>query len=451
MDLLAVRTLPFLTRRNYYYELLHLIPWSVYAGLVEGQFASVVVAKSFGGSEFLIAVASATPVASLLFSLVWGMLSVGRPKIRLLTFFCLGTLLFGGTIGAVPPSETGAIWFIAQISAAQVLLSGVVTLRSAVWKSNYPKSVRGRITARLQRLRRFVTVPTVLLGAYVCDIDAESYRYVYPIGALVGLIGVLIVQRVRIRGERHELHHRPSDDTDGDLARDIAEPFSLSALLSPGNVIGQMVDVLRADRAFRRYCVAQSLTGIANLMTVSVMAALITRELDLSDYGAFWVSTVLIVALPNLAMLGSIGRWGRMFDSLGVLRMRVANVVCWTGSLGFALVGALVVTESGVIGATHLPVAVGLFAARALLQGVGMGGGQIAWNLGHLHFAEPRRAELYMGVHVSLTGVRGLIAPLVGIWLWHVVGWFVWVIAIVLALMSLFLYAGMAQEEADAR
>jgi len=311
--------------------------------------------------------------------------------------------------------------------------------------------VRGRITARLQRLRRFVTVPTVLLGAYVCDIDAESYRYIYPVGALVGLIGVLIVQRVRIRGERRELSRPTPQDASGELARDIAEPYSLTALLSPGNVIGQMVDVLRSDRPFRRYCVAQSLTGVANLMTISVMAALITRELDLPNRGAFWVSTVLIVALPNLMMLGSIGRWGRMFDSLGVLRMRVANVICWIGSLAFAAAAALVVAGADSIGPTHLPLAVCFFAARALLQGVGVGGGQIAWNLGHLHFAEPSRAEVYMGVHVSLTGLRGLIAPLVGIWLWHVIGSYIWVIAITLALMSLLLYAGMAREEADAR
>ncbi len=447
MDLLAVRSLPFLTRRNYFYEFLHLIPWSIFAGLIEGQFASIVVAESFHGSEFLIAVASATPIAALLFSLVWGMLSLGRPKIRLLTFFCLGTLLLAGTIGAVPPSRHGTIWFITQIAAAQVLLSGVITVRSAVWKSNYPTRVRGQITARLQRLRRFITVPTVLFAAYVCDLDATSYRYLYPIGAVVGLLGVWFLRKVRIRGERRELHGHRQEDANGKLARDIAEPFSLAALMSPGHVIRQMVNVLRDDRHFRRYCIAQSLMGVANIMTIPVMVALITRELDLSSDGAFWISTALIVALPNLVMLGSIGRWGRLFDRLGVLRMRVANVTCWTISLGFALAGTLILEESIAIGPSHLPIAVALFALRALFQGVGLGGGQIAWNLGHLHFAHPKRAELYMGVHVSLTGLRGLIAPLIGVWLWRHIGWGVWIVSIILSLMSCVSYAAMAREE----
>jgi len=452
LDLFSVRTLPYLARRNYYYEFLHLIPWSIFAGLVEGQFASVVVAKSFHAGEFLIAVASATPVASLLFSLVWGMLCIGRPKVRLLTLFCSGTLLLAGGVCAIPQTPTGTLWFIAQIAAAQVLLSGVVTVRSAVWKSNYPKHVRGQITARLQRLRRFITVVTVLIAAKVCDFDASSYRFIYPAGALFGIVGIWMLQRVHIRGERAELRGRRLASTNGEIARDVSEPFALSALLSPGHVWGQMIGVLRDDRDFRQYCIAQSLTGVANLMTMSIIVALVTRELDFHEDWEFWISTALIAALPNLAMLGSIERWGSLFDRLGVLRMRVVNVVCWTVSLAFAMAAALVIVHRDSFGGSYLPLATLLFVMRAMFQGVGLGGGQIAWNIGHLHFASPDRAELYMGVHVSLThvsltGMRGLIAPLGGMWLWRTIGWPVWLIAIAFSLLSLFLYAAMAKAE----
>jgi len=212
----------------------------------------------------------------------------------------------------------------------------------------------------------------------------------------------------------------------------------------------QMIGVLRDDRSFRQYCIAQSMTGIANLMTVSIIVALVTRELDFADDWAFWMSTSLIVALPNLAMLGSIERWGKLFDRLGVLQMRVVNVVCWTISLTFAMLAALVLEHRGAYGGSYLPIATLLFVLRAMFQGVGLGGGQIAWNLGHLHFARRDQAELYMGIHVSLTGMRGLVAPLGGIWLWHAIGWPVWIIAIAFSLVSLFQYAAMAKEEQGA-
>ena len=95
-----------------------------------------------------------------------------------------------------------------------------------------------------------------------------------------------------------------------------------------------------------------------------------------------------------------------------------------------------------------LPLGVALFALRGFLHGASLGGGALAWNLGHLHFAKPEDAEIYMGIHVFLTGVRGLIAPLAGIWLWQQMGWQVWLIAIALCLMSLAMYISMARNEA---
>ena len=93
LDLLGVRTLPFLTRRSYYFEFRHIVFWSMLAGLVEGQFASVVVSKTFHGSDLLIAVAATTPIAARLLSLPWGILCIGRPKVRLLAIFAAGTTL----------------------------------------------------------------------------------------------------------------------------------------------------------------------------------------------------------------------------------------------------------------------------------------------------------------------------------------------------------------------
>ena len=72
MDLFGARSFPFLTRRNYLNEMRYLLPWSLVAALIEGQFGAIVVSKSFGGGELLIAIATATPMASLMFSLFWG-------------------------------------------------------------------------------------------------------------------------------------------------------------------------------------------------------------------------------------------------------------------------------------------------------------------------------------------------------------------------------------------
>jgi len=43
-----------------------------------------------------------------------------------------------------------------------------------------------------------------------------------------------------------------------------------------------------------------------------------------------------------------------------------------------------------------------------------MAGAMLAWDLGHHDFAKRDLATIYMGVHVTLTGVRGAMAPFIG-------------------------------------
>jgi hypothetical protein len=48
-------------------------------------------------------------------------------------------------------------------------------------------------------------------------------------------------------------------------------------------------------------------------------------------------------------------------------------------------------------------------------------GGTLAWQLGHNDFAPKERLSAYMGIHVTLTGVRGAVAPFAGMALY--LGW----------------------------
>jgi hypothetical protein len=53
--------------------------------------------------------------------------------------------------------------------------------------------------------------------------------------------------------------------------------------------------------------------------------------------------------------------------------------------------------------------------------GITNGGGSLAWQLGHNDFAPRDQLSAYMGIHVTLTGVRGAFAPFLGMALY--LGW----------------------------
>ncbi len=80
--------------------------------------------------------------------------------------------------------------------------------------------------------------------------------------------------------------------------------------------------------------------------------------------------------------------------------------------------------------------------AGVVIKGCACGGGALAWNLGHLDFAPEDRASEYMAAHVTLTGLRGLIAPFMGVTLYQLFesiskGSGPWVFAVASALVVL--------------
>ena len=92
---------------------------------------------------------------------------------------------------------------------------------------------------------------------------------------------------------------------------------------------------------------------------------------------------------------------------------------------------------------------IGCIAVSRACEGLGKGGGAIAWNLGHLHFAKTERADVYMGTHVFLTGLRGLTAPFFGTWLYIQTGAFAFAVAVGLAVIGMLVFRRLAKVQGE--
>jgi hypothetical protein len=78
---------------------------------------------------------------------------------------------------------------------------------------------------------------------------------------------------------------------------------------------------------------------------------------------------------------------------------------------------------------------------------MGSAGGVIAWPLGHLAFASDHRANLYLGLHVALTGLRGLLMPIVAFVLNEQIGNWSFAVALALGIGSNLMYRKLLREE----
>ena len=151
----------------------------------------------------------------------------------------------------------------------------------------------------------------------------------------------------------------------------------------------------------------QFVGGLANLIGEVAMARLIIRWTEGLAY-EFAVSITLIVTIPVVVGMLTLPMWARYLDRVHIARFRVRHGLVWIILQALNWIGAML----GSVGLLCLP-----RAASGLMRG----GGMLAWNLGHNDFADRRLVATYMGIHVTLTGVRGLVAAYVAIYLME--GW----------------------------
>lgn len=441
MHLLSVRRLPYMARRNFVVELRYLCLWGLFAGLLEGTVSAVVVSKTFGGSDWLITVVQATPAFANLSSLLWGALLVGRRKLPVFMGLAAACIAVSLSVGATPHSSAGGWIFALQIALSRVFISGVVNAQAALWKRNYPKTHRGRITAALQLVRTLMSLPVILGGGLLFDWDDSAYRWFYPAMACLGAASLLVFRAIHVRGEKAALAKNDTEGADGDAG--LSEVFEMRDLISPQQILGRMREVLRQDPRFAKYCTAQMCIGIGNLMILPVNAIILTKVLNLT----YTASNSLLDVIPRGVILVMLPFWARLFDRVGVVRFRVFSSICCCGSLALGGLGAFFAHYAQQPGSGAYLAAMATYSIGRVLEGMALSGGAIAWYIGHLHFAEDEKSDLYMGIHVSLTGLRGLFAPFVGTLLYVFVGWAVFLVALGISFLGLMTFHRLASEE----
>jgi hypothetical protein len=398
-DFLRTDDLPPMTRPNYAAEVRHISLWGLFANLVDGSFSSIVVAKTFH-VPLLIPVVWATPMLANLVTFLWGVVIRDRPKVRTFVALALGAVLSAATIALTPSDwEPWGGWlFAAQVACARIFLSGLIAIRSALWKANYPQSHRARIAGRIQTLNALLLLAMGAIVGLLFDRHADYYRIVYPLLAVVGVLSLIPLRRIRVRGERSQLRRLQQRLVTG--ARDRAWGRFRRSLAEASSI-------LKRDRGFARYCTAQYLLGSANFMVDPVLTIFLTQTLAMGYFGTY----LLMEQVPTVLALVTIAHWAPLFDRVGVLRFRFVNTAFWLISFLLAAAALFVRLTPAAAGTLGMAVLVG----SRVFNGIARGGGNIAWNIGHLHFAGEHDADLYMGIHVALTGLRGLLMSFVAV------------------------------------
>ena len=411
-------------RRNYQFELMAAATWPIAVAMVEGPVTGVIAKKSFVDTpDWVIATLTAAPAFCNISSFLWTRFAQGRSIVRSINVIQLIVLSMILVITFIPLSSIGLYVFLGAAIMARFALVGVITLRSVLWRTNYARFERARVTGKIITIQTLVLAAVSLGLGRAMDYSQESFRVIFPFAILSGLFGVWAYSLVRVRrpflittNERSALaltdYGQPSFPTGVRRLRKYGHYLtsvvrgSADAASNIGGTLSAMWRVLHDDLPYRGYMVCMSLTGIGNLAIMAPLVLVLTEKFNLKYTGAL----VLLQSVPLVMMPITIPLWSRYLDRVHVIRFRAVHV--WVFVIAHALTfwGALTLS-------------IPLMVAGQMVRGIGFGGGALAWNIGHNDFSSRQDAGLYMTIHVTLTGVRGAIAGYLGIIMYSGIHW----------------------------
>lgn len=388
-----IEGLPILSRASYRLELSATLLFSMALALIEGGTMGVIAKKAFGGVlahgeislVFLsgaVAIIAASGEMANVMSFAWAWLSHGREKMRVVNALqiAVGVLVAGTAL--IPLSTGGLIAITTLVLLARVCWSGIVTVRPSIWRTNYPRHVRAKIVGRFAAVQ-VITVATVgLATGLMMDMHPDAFRVVAPLGAIMAVWASMLLKRVPVRGEAAELRQGRHSPRPGLL---------------------DMLHLVLADKMFSQFQLWMFILGLGNLMLTFLLITVLSEQFDVG----YFKSILITVGLIQLAVPLFIPMWAKLLDRSHVVHFR--SIHSWS-----FVVALLVFALGSWVGRLEL------MMLGAVLQAVGLAGGSIAWNIGHHDFAPPNQTSRYMALHVTLNGVRGLLAPLMA---WHGYEW----------------------------
>lgn len=430
---------PYMVRHSYRHELRSALTYPLAASLAEGSFTGVVAAKYFHASPVLIAVITAAPMFGNIMALAWAEMARGRRKVPFVNLLQAGLVMTvaSAALTAFLPPRWGGWAFAALIIMARLLASGIVTLRSEIWRANYPRHVRGQIIGRITVVATAVLAGTTFLGSAWLDRDPRAFVWLYPMAALLGALGIWQFSKIRVRREWQHLRRqqlytpRPENLSQTDEANVLN--YMPGALRGVRAFVSESMRVLREDRAFRTYQRWQFVSGASFMMLGPSLLYMVSKEMT-DPRRDYLLATVVLQIIPMAMSLAFTQVWAPLFDRVHITVFRVVQTSVSVAAMAILFGGAA---------ANSL----WTIAAGQVLVGISNAGGNLAWNLGHNDFAPRGRDGTYMGVHVMLTGLRGCLAPFLGAWLYQVpwIGRGVFLISALLSTTALVGFAIMAR------
>ncbi len=338
-------------------------------------FCLFIAIRFFNAGETIKALIAAAPFMGMFLSM-------------LLLHYASMTNWKKSTWGAVPSFITGcclliAAWaqsltlFACLVIAGYICRSALLPFITEIYSDNYPPGKRASFFSKPLLLSVGIAALSGFIGSWFLELNINNYHWIFTFLGFCAFAKTVAIFSM------------PS------------EPIIDSPHTNP---FGNMKYIIK-DKSFGYVLLTWFIMGFANLWTLPLRVDYVTAPEWGIEGSAIYVAMIITI-IPETIRMILIPFWASLFDKMNfvVLRM-ILNLFFGFGVLLFFV--------------TSNPWVIGMGSA---LIGAAFAGGSIAWNLWVTKYAPPGKAGAYMSVHVSLTGIRGTIGPILGYWTVNLIG-----------------------------
>ncbi|MBN2857987.1 MAG: MFS transporter, partial [Candidatus Delongbacteria bacterium] len=286
----------------------------------------------------------------------------------------------------------------------------MMPLMNMMLKQNYRPENFGTLYSKVATVNKLIVVAATFGIGSLLDHYSYSFRFIYPASAVLSIIGGYIFLKIPYRDRSVRI-----------------EKTLVKSLIGS---VGDMADVVKKNKPYRDFEIGFMFYGFSFMIAFPVMTIFFDSVLDLNYSSvAFYKNQATLLSLVILPFMGGyIGRTDprkfaiSTFLSLMMFLLFLAAAVHWRTNFEFL---GIQIYYSLLIG--HLFLAV-FFAMMLLL-----------WNIGSAYFCDGDDVSTYQSIHISLTGLRGMIAPLIGVGVYQYIGFFnTFIVASLFVVFSVF-------------
>jgi MFS family permease len=259
-------------------------------------------------------------------------------------------------------------------------------------KGNYKHENFGRLFGYSITVQKIAMLGSTFTAGLLLDWNPNSYKVFYPVVGILAIVSVFQLTKIKFVQKEEAI--------DTPLWKALQQSFL------------RVFNILKNNKAFRHLEIGFMIYGFAWMSTHAVITIFYDRALNLNYSSvAFYKNAFNIVAIAFLPFFGRF---------IGKRDPRRFGIITFGSLLLFILFTALTEYYNGYTEVYGIKIYYMLMVA-VFFNGLFMGSMPILWGIGSSYFCKSHEAADYQSVHLFLTGVRALFAPIIGIKLYE---WF---------------------------